>query len=165
MQLAKKYIRTVENKGGARRNDLRRAYNRALSGGGVREEYWKMVKRHKINKRFAKEVESEMDGQQHKDYPTTVEEMRRRWNKAKKFWNHFGGDFIERSAEEILLEAIQQARREQEQNAQRRRQPAAPRLPKRKKSAKRVPNSRKSTPKSTLTLEERIEQRRRGTKK
>jgi len=110
MHRLKAHILSLEKQDGIRHLDLRRVVNQALEGGDGRERYWSMVRDNNINKRFAKEIESEMDGQQHKNYPKTVEAMRRRWNASPDFRGHFGGEFIEKSVEEILLDLMRQHR-------------------------------------------------------
>lgn len=110
MHRLKAHIRSLEKQDGIRHLDLRRVVNRALEGGDGRERFWEMVRDNNLNKRFATEIENEMDGQRHKNYPKTVKEMWRLWNASPEFFNHFGGEFIEKSAEEILLDLMRQHR-------------------------------------------------------
>ena len=114
----KRRIRSLEQKHNSRRVDLRRAYNDMLSqpplvGGGQCEHcrhcYWAMVAGNHINKRFATEVESAMDGMELKTYPTTVAAMREMWDADTNFQDHFGGEFIEPSLDDVVRRAREEA--------------------------------------------------------
>lgn len=152
MHRLKAHIRSLEKRDGIRHLDLRRVVNQALAGGDGRERYWSMVRDNNINKRFAKEIESEMDGQQHKNYPRTVEEMRRRWNAYPEFREHFGGEFIEKSAKEILLDLMRQHREKKPDHSK----------PKKKKKPSKPKKKTKKT--GDDALRNRIKSRRAGKK-
>ena len=161
MHRLKAHIRSLEKQDGIRHLDLRRVVNQALEGGDGRERYWAMVRDNNINKRFAKEIESEMDGQQHKNYPKTVEAMRRRWNAYPEFREHFGGEFIEKSVEEILLDLMRQHRKPDHSTPKKKKKPSKPK--KKKKPSK--PKKKKKTKKTgDDALRNRINRRRAGKK-
>ena len=151
MQRLQDQIRFLEQETGLRLNDLRREFNRvrgAESQKEALERYWAMVRKHHINKRFAKEVENEMDGQQYKNYPQTVKAMQDRWDDyPKEHRDDFGDDFIERSVNDIFLDLIRQQQKS-----------------KAKKKPKKKPKRRNN--KDDAALRDRINRRRgKGKKK
>ena len=179
MHRLKAHIRSLEKQDGIRHLDLRRVVNQALGGGDGHGRYWSMVTDNNINTRFATEIESEMDGQQHKNYPKTVEAMRRRWNASPDLRGHFGGEFIEKpvnkekSVEEILLELMREYRGKPRKKPddskpkKKRKSDSKPKKKKRKsdsKPKKKKKKSKKTDDGALRAMKNRIDRRRAGKK-